>query len=232
MQRHKCGCRGRGCSACCPPKKNVAGPTGPQGVPGPTGPCCTGPTGPQGDSSETRIFMRGLLTTDEECNLALFNGQGIASLESFLVAPGVRGWRVTTVPRPCAFGPVFRPETYFGHQVFADEAGVVAEVPSVHVVQTNRVVIPLGDGTCQIQFDFALLDTTTGLPVDPCSVRLFYSVFPFINEGFDSPYTDLIADDIPSPCGPVCPPPVPGITAARNAAGPPRRPKSDWGKGW
>lgn len=174
--------------------------------------------------------MRGLLTIDEECNLTLLNGQGVAALESFLVAPNVRGWRVTTVPRPCSLGPVFRPETYFGHQVFADDAGLVAEVPSVHVVQTNRVLIPLGDGTCQIQFDFALLDTTTGLPVDPCSERLFYSVFPFINEGFESPYTDFAATNIPSPCGPICPPPVPGIAA--NTASSTRSRKRDWANNW
>lgn len=47
MRNHKCGCRGRGCSICCP-RQNRVGPTGPQGVPGPTGPCCTGAQGPQG----------------------------------------------------------------------------------------------------------------------------------------------------------------------------------------
>lgn len=219
MRNQNCGCRRNNCPICCN-RNNRGAATGPTGPIGPTGPCCTGPTGAPAPVGP-RIFAGGQFSVDEECNLILFNSQGVSALEAYQVAPGVRGWRVTFDPIPCADLPVFRPANVFGHAVFPQDDGSVVETPSVHIVSSTRTVINLGDGTCQLQFDYFLEDNATGTPIDPCTGSLFFSIFPFqlIGAGAEA----FTATNIPSPCGPICPPPVIGAAPPR-----PRARKIDW----
>jgi hypothetical protein len=203
MRNHKCGCNNRGCNQCCP-KKNAAGPTGAIGPTGPGG--ATGATGPAGPTSDEILFA-GRLTVDDECNLALFAGTGIASMVGFSVTPTARGWQILSEPLPQAVAQNLI--ITLGHAIFP--FGPLAEAPPVYPVVIPQGIVPVGDGTFQSQFTVVLLDGTTGSPIDPCCA--FFTVIPF---SASLGGAQLIIDTSIAP--PTCQaPPAPGLTAASSS---------------
>lgn len=170
----------------------IPGPPGPPGTPGVAGP--PGPPGPPATMLEC-----ARLTTSEDCQLVLFRGHGIASLEEFLVTPTARGWLVKFETQPIEVSRNTVITT--GVEV---QFGDFAETPPTELRFRFVSVVPVPGGLVDVTVLFWVEDMNSGQPIDPCCEQAFKNVYHWER----TPCGDqLLLSSNPLP--PPCPPPPP-----------------------
>lgn len=126
-----------------------------------------------------------------------------------VAADGTRGYRIILEPQPCE--DVFALVTVLGQLLFGPSPDLdLAQVPPTEPVIANVGFTNLGDGTCQLELTIYIMDTSTGLPVDPCCGTAFNQLWTF--EVFVSGDQFFLANNLPPPAA--CTPP-PGFAVGQ-----------------